>query len=54
MTASRRLDNVRSSEHDLTRAIFIFREHVRQKPSIVFFKLMSEVKSPTGKSARLS
>ena len=31
-----RVNNVRSSEHDLTRAFFIFREHERQKPSIVF------------------
>ena len=31
-----RVNNVRSSEHDLTRAVLIFREHEQQKPSIVF------------------
>ena len=31
MEEGKRVNNVRSSEHDLTRAAFIFREHERQK-----------------------
>ena len=32
MEEGKRVNNVRSSERDLTRAAFIFREHGRQKP----------------------
>ena len=32
MEEGKRVNNVRSSERDLTRAAFIFREHERQKP----------------------